>query len=99
MTRKLTTISLEAGALARLSDLAAGLGFRQTRGPGAGELGSVSQWANAHASGELVSIWADELEALRWDLQCMTAERVHWLNGGQQEYVFPDHAPDQRKPD
>ena len=51
--RKLTTIYVTPVGLQRMNKLAQEFGYYQTRGAGAGKMGSISQLIEAIAQGEL----------------------------------------------
>jgi hypothetical protein len=66
---RITSLYLSKAQIKDLAKLAAVRGYTQTRGPGAGEQPSVSQFVDAIGAGELVAIgpfprWADVLSAL-----------------------------------
>lgn len=52
--QKLTTIYVTPTGLQRMSQLAQEFGYFQTRGAGAGKMGSISQLVEAIAQGELI---------------------------------------------
>lgn len=57
--QKITTIYVTPDGLQRMNKLAQELGYYQTRGAGAGKMGSVSQLVEAIAQGELTLQKAD----------------------------------------
>ena len=66
---RITSLYLSKAQIKDLAKLAAVRGYTQTRGPGAGEQPSVSQFVDAIGTGELVAIgpfprWRDVLSAL-----------------------------------